>query len=417
MEGTPEHTSPLRRVASIDILRGLTILLMIFVNDIAGVAGTPSWLKHFEPFDGNGMTVVDVVFPAFLFIVGLSIPLALRNRERKGESTVSTARHILSRTLSLLIIGVLMVNSDSISSQGIINPSLWTLLMYTGVFLVWVNWPAETEKQEKTQRVLRLVGLLLILTTSMLYRTDEVTGWFQIRPGWWGILGLIGWAYLVAGLIHLLARSNRFVVLAGAAGLFAFYIALESGELSQLERATPFIHLSYTLGSHAALVLLGAFMGWIFLPESSVRKHGQRAAWGILYAAGLALAGWLLYLPHKALDFFIINKNLGTPPWCLLSAAATAAALIVVYWLVDRKPRSGRAGIAKLAGRNALFAYILAPFLYALFSFVADLTGTTNLLVVLATPFAVGLGRAIALSLLVMGLAAWLSRRRINLKI
>ncbi len=68
------------RVVSIDILRGLTILVMIFVNDIAGVIGLPSWLKHIQPPDADGMTFVDVVFPAFLFIVGMSIPQSLGKR-------------------------------------------------------------------------------------------------------------------------------------------------------------------------------------------------------------------------------------------------------------------------------------------------------------------------------------------------
>ena len=417
MAVTPEPTAPPQHVVSIDILRGLTILLMIFVNDIAGVAGTPSWLKHFEPFDGNGMTLVDVVFPAFLFIVGLALPLAFRNRERRGEKTGSMLRHVLTRTMSLLIIGVLMANSDDISTHGVINPNLWTLLMYTGVFLVWVYWPFDREKQGKTRRLLRLTGLLLILITAVLYRADDVSGWFQLRPRWWGILGLIGWAYLVAAIVYIVARGNRFVVLGGAAGLFAFYFVIKCGWLTQFDNLGPFIQLSCTLGSHPALVLLGAFMGLIFLPESTVRTHGQRAVWGIAYAVGLILAGWLLYLPHETYPCLIINKNMGTPPWCLVSAAMTAAALVALYWQIDRKLDAGRAGIADLAGRNALFAYILAPFIYALFTFFADLTDTTDLFTVLATPFAVGLGRAIALSLLVMALAARLSRRRIHLKI
>ena len=65
------------RIASIDALRGLTILVMIFVNDLGGVIGAPAWMKHYFPYDADGMTFVDVVFPAFLFIVGMSIPFAI----------------------------------------------------------------------------------------------------------------------------------------------------------------------------------------------------------------------------------------------------------------------------------------------------------------------------------------------------
>jgi hypothetical protein len=73
--------------------------------------------------------------------------------------------------------------------------------------------------------------------------------------------------------------------------------------------------------------------------------------------------------------------------------------------------------LPELAGKNALLAYILAPVIYALFGGFADLTGTDNLLHTLGSPFALGLGRSIAMALLVCGVAAWLTRRRIPLKI
>ena len=72
-------TSALDRIASVDALRGLVITLMIFVNDVAGVARAPSWLKHANA-TADAMTLPDIVFPAFLFIAGVSIPLALSHR-------------------------------------------------------------------------------------------------------------------------------------------------------------------------------------------------------------------------------------------------------------------------------------------------------------------------------------------------
>jgi predicted acyltransferase len=53
------------RVVAIDILRGLTIFVMVFVNDVAGVKGLPWWTYHI-PAGKNGRTYVDVVFSAFL---------------------------------------------------------------------------------------------------------------------------------------------------------------------------------------------------------------------------------------------------------------------------------------------------------------------------------------------------------------
>src|SRR5580658_7667576 len=96
------------RVTSIDAVRGLVMFTMIFVNDIAGVSHkvVPDWLRHFK--GRSGMTFVDLVFPAFLFIVGMSIPSALGGRLRAGEPVWKTLLHVVARTLSLVVIGVLM---------------------------------------------------------------------------------------------------------------------------------------------------------------------------------------------------------------------------------------------------------------------------------------------------------------------
>lgn len=62
------------RIHSLDIFRGLTVLVMVFVDNLGFVKGLPWWTYHM-PREANGMTYVDVVFPAFLFLVGMSIPL------------------------------------------------------------------------------------------------------------------------------------------------------------------------------------------------------------------------------------------------------------------------------------------------------------------------------------------------------
>jgi predicted acyltransferase len=61
------------RLASIDIFRGLTMTLMILVNALAEIKGLPWWTYHMKA-DVDAMTYVDMVFPFFLFIVGLSMP-------------------------------------------------------------------------------------------------------------------------------------------------------------------------------------------------------------------------------------------------------------------------------------------------------------------------------------------------------
>src|SRR3954470_17795770 len=104
-------TARSNRVPSLDAARGLVMAAMIYVNDVAGAPANivPAWMKHF-PADGNGLTVVDLVFPAFLFVAGLSIPVALGPRLARAGAVPNVVLHVLTRTLSLLFLGVFMVN-------------------------------------------------------------------------------------------------------------------------------------------------------------------------------------------------------------------------------------------------------------------------------------------------------------------
>src|SRR5690349_15772306 len=101
-----------QRILSIDALRGITILVMIFVNELAGVSAIPAWMKHM-PADADAMTFVDVVFPAFLFIVGMSISFAIANRKAKGDNALQLQGHIIFRTIGSLVLGVFIVNAES----------------------------------------------------------------------------------------------------------------------------------------------------------------------------------------------------------------------------------------------------------------------------------------------------------------
>jgi predicted acyltransferase len=100
-------------MASIDALRGFVMFMMIFVNDLAGAGKiVPDWMVHFSDrhHGGSGMTFVDLVFPAFLFIVGMSVPFALGGRIAEGEPVWMIFGHVILRTVSLLSIGILMVH-------------------------------------------------------------------------------------------------------------------------------------------------------------------------------------------------------------------------------------------------------------------------------------------------------------------
>src|SRR5262245_28267496 len=104
-------TGPSQRITSIDALRGLVMFTMIFVNDLAGAPHkvVPDWMVHFsDRHKGSGMTFVDLVFPAFLFIVGMSIPFSIRSRFARGgplwKNVLQVLGHILVRTAALIML-------------------------------------------------------------------------------------------------------------------------------------------------------------------------------------------------------------------------------------------------------------------------------------------------------------------------
>src|SRR5438128_4461028 len=162
------------RIVSMDALRGFVMFSMIFVNDIAGAPDriVPPWMKHFH--GKSGMTFVDLVFPAFLFIVGMSIPSAIGSRFNQGAPFWKTLLHVIMRTLSLLMIGILMVNETPDTEKMGWSGSLWCALMYLSAILAFctISAPRKTSSANpQTQplpllslisRVLGLLGLALL---------------------------------------------------------------------------------------------------------------------------------------------------------------------------------------------------------------------------------------------------------------
>jgi heparan-alpha-glucosaminide N-acetyltransferase len=194
------------RIISIDALRGLVMLVMIFVNDLGDVPGdiVPWWMKHYR--GENGMTFVDVVFPAFLFIVGMSIPFALGGRMNKGEPDWRTFLHVAVRTLSLLSIGILMVNGTPDTAKMGWSGRLWETLMYLFVMLAFCDIspagksPAPDQRKKMFSIIsmsLRVAGFAALVFLAFAFRNKNghpmiTLSPFYIHHIWYGILGYIG---------------------------------------------------------------------------------------------------------------------------------------------------------------------------------------------------------------------------------
>src|SRR5688500_1114415 len=128
-----------QRLRSIDIFRAVTMLFMIFVNDVSGVANIPAWIEHVEASE-DGLGFADTVFPAFLFIVGLSLPIAIKKRFEKGDSWLQVSRYILTRSLALIVMGFFHVNLENYNPQSWLPAAAWQILLTLSFFLVWLDY-------------------------------------------------------------------------------------------------------------------------------------------------------------------------------------------------------------------------------------------------------------------------------------
>ena len=402
------------RIKSIDVLRGLTILLMIFVNDLAGVNGTPWWMMHF-PEGTNGMTFVDVIFPAFLFITGMSIPFAIGKRMDKGEPKWQIWKHILLRSFYLIVIGVFMVNTETFSDKGLIDPNLWSLLMYTGIILIWNMWSSKMKPGLVT--TLRIAGIALLLVLVFLYRGNDATGIFQMRTQWFGIIGLIGWAYLVACTVYFFFRRNPVAMTGAVAILYCVFFANFNGFFAKVGFIGNFVGIGDTLGSEGALVLTGTILGMILTPDSPIKTHWARIRWAFFYGLGLAIAGVLINSLAKINTMFIIDKDMATPAWCLLGAAWTVWIWIIIYLIVDVLGWKRWTAVVEPAGSNALFAYILAPMIDSIIRVFCLVTGFPNYYDALGSTFNVGIWRSIVMAFGITWLAGGLRYVGIRLKL
>jgi heparan-alpha-glucosaminide N-acetyltransferase len=402
------------RETSIDLVRGADVLLMLFVNEMAGVRGTPAFLLH-KAHDADGMTITDVVFPAFLFITGLAIPFALGGRRRRGD-TSGVWRHIAGRTLALLVMGVLMVNAEQPGTGGPISPDLWNALMSLGVVLVWLA-PAR-EGPARWKWWLRVAGTGLLVALLFLYRSQDGLGLIQIRPHWWGILGLIGWSYLVAASAYVLVRERPAVLLGGVALLYCVYLADEAGRAGWLVAIAPYFRVGRIVASHSAVAVSGTLLGVLLLRHRQEGGPARRLVGTALgYAAGLAAAGLLLHELRGLHPAFSINKVLATPAWCLLSAALTAVFWVVVFAVTDVKGWRRWPRALFIAGENALLCYLMAPFLLSLFALSAPLFGGTNLYYKLGENTAIGFLRSTVFAWIVVRLCGLLRDAGVLLKI
>ncbi|MCD7900872.1 MAG: DUF5009 domain-containing protein [Bacteroides sp.] len=398
-----------QRNQAIDILRALTMLLMIFVNDLVSISGYPEWLGHAKVHQ-DMLGLADIVFPCFLFAVGMSIPFAIESRFAKGYSGVSTVAHILIRTLALLLMGVFIANSESgVSAESGLSVASYRILMVIAFLLVWNVYPRTINlRNQRIFQGLKYLGLALLLYLAIVYRDPE-GGVFQAR--WWGILGLIGWSYFFCAMTYVFAR-NRFRYLVPIwLGLLILCI-LESNlrtgsSILNLPRGNFFDQLLGLI--HLGNGSLAAFtMGGILVSLASLRyKEVPAQKKGLFAACSVAILSVAGLVSHR---FWIISKIQATPPWVFYCTAIAIGVYALIYWLVEKR-KAHWFNLIKTAGTATLTCYLVPYVAYSL-SFLLGI----HLPEWLTTGF-VGILNCIVFSFLVIGVTYLLGRIHIKLKI
>lgn len=378
-------TSP--RLRSLDVFRGATVAAMILVNN-PGEWGKTYWPLLHAPW--HGCTPTDLIFPFFLFIVGVAIPFALAGRlERAGGALGPLHFQIAKRAAILLGLG-LFLNAFRFEAID------WSTFRFTGVL----------------QRI-AVVYAVAALAFLHLERRGRVWLCAVLLAGYWLLLA---W-FPVPGF----GRGDL-----SAAGNVAGYVdSLVLGEHVWRHAPGPADPegLLSTLGA-LATALLGVLAGeWMRAPmPAPSRTRGLVLAGLTLGGLGLALA---LSLP--------LNKNLWTPTYVLFTGGVALLVLAGTFALVDVRGWSrGRWswGIRpwEIFGKNAIFAFVGSSFVAKL-GYLVDWQGADGKTVTLqrwayeasfAQPlpdYLSSLAFALAYVLLWLGLTWLLDRKGIFLKV
>ncbi len=312
MTPPPGAPSRLPRLVSVDVLRGLTVAAMVLVNNPGSWTSVYWPLRHAE---WNGFTPTDMIFPFFLFIVGVAIPLALGPRlEQHADGLVG---RVLGRSLAIFALGLLL------------HALPW-------FHLATLRIPG----------VLQRIAVCYLLAALLVLLTGGVTGWRlqavvagALLVGYWLLMTRVSPAGGVAGDLS-------------PAGNLAGYIdrVVLGPHIWQVSKVYDPEGVLSTLPA-VATTLLGVLAGhWM-----RGAGPGRRVAVGLV-VGGLAatVAGWLWG------QWFPINKSLWTSSYALFMAGLAALALAACYWTIEGRGWRRAAGPFVVLGVTALPLFFLS---------------------------------------------------------
>lgn len=315
-------SAPSGRLVSLDAFRGATMAAMVLVNNNGDSRSTFPPLLHAK---WNGWTFTDLVFPFFLWIVGISMTLSYARRVESGADKRLLLLHSLRRAALIFGLGLLL--------NGFPNYDLSTL---------------------RIPGVLQRIAVCYFIGSCILLYT-----------GWRGMIAALVacctayWVLMTS--IDVPGYGRGVLEPIGNFGQWVDQLLLPGHLYSQTRIWDPEGFVS-TLPA-IANVLFGALAG--LLLRRGDLPPAEKTSW--LFVCGLALASLAGFLDH----FMPINKQLWTPPYALLTSGFAFAGFAASYWLIDVKGFSRHTGPFVIYGSNAIVVYAAS----GLFARLLSLTG------------------------------------------
>ena len=313
-----ENPTPVKskRLISLDALRGFTIAAMVIVND-PGTWSHVYWpLKHAE---WNGCTITDLIFPFFLFIVGVSIALAYSKRLEANVPKKSIYRKIIIRSVNIYLLGLF----------------LWLFPQFDFTSIRWVG-------------VLHRIAFVFLACALLFMNTNWKQ---QIRIG--AIILLLYWIVVAYIPIPGIGKPDLSVPEMNWANYLDTLIL--PGVMWQ-ETWDP----EGILSTFPAIVsgIIGMLIGKLYL---TVKDENIRLVYLFFVGFGMFLLGGLWNW------FFPINKNIWTSSYVLYTAGIGTLGLAACMLVVDMWGYTKWTFLGRVYGANAITAYVLAGVLTIVF--------------------------------------------------
>lgn len=308
-----------KRYLSIDVYKGLSIILMVFVNSVQLFEEIPSWSKHTELY---GLTYVDLIFPFFIFMMGLNLTLSFKKHLKK-QGVKKTYQHFLKRFIVYLLLGMaLSINYDS---QGIyLNWGVLQVLGASGLILLPFM---------KCKWYIRLIPLGVFLI-FYIFIISPIFQQFIFEGIEGGILGTLSWVslFIISTILAegLLKNREKTFILGGSILLTLFGYILSF--IIPLSR--QLVSSSYVILCAGISGLLYYILYYIFEVWGKEKKFGNQEN----FLSILGKNSFFLFIIHLLLISIVYEVfSLTIPIFLVLILAAINLAITSIIGYVIYK--------------------------------------------------------------------------------